>query len=140
MTRQKGRAPQGERVAVPQPGRRFKRVNVIAGWSSNDKKILAPITYCWNTSATWFLVWLEFFLCPLLMPGTIIVMDNARFHRKKDVEQIAKYYHCKVAWLPRYSPDLNPIEKCWANLKNWLRLRSKLFTTIQLAIFSYFKT
>ena len=94
MTRQNGRALRGERVVVQQPGRKFKRVNVVAGWHSNDKKILAPTTYSWNTNATWFLIWFEFFLCPLLKPGTIIVLDNARFHNKE-----GNYGNCQILWL-----------------------------------------
>jgi len=140
MTRQNGRALRGDRVVVEQPGRRYKRVNVVAGWRSRDKKILAPIIYSWNTNAAWFLVWFEFYLCPLLKPGTIIVLDNAKFHKRKEVMKIAGFYSCVVAWLPKYSPDLNPIEKCWANLKNWLRLHSKAFARIQDAMAAYFKT
>lgn len=140
MTRQYGRAPRGKRVIVPQPGRRFKRVNVIAGRRSRDKKILAPTLYSWNTCAAWFLVWFEFYLCPLLKPGTIIVLDNARFHKRKEVTEIARFYDCVVAWLPKYSPDLNPIEKCWACLKNWLRLHSSSFPRIQNVIFAYFQS
>jgi len=139
MTRQNGRAPRGERIVVPQPGRRFKRVNVVAGWRSRDKKTLAPTIYSWNTSAAWFLVWFEFFLCPLLKSGTIIVLDNARFHKRKEIMEIARFYSCSVAWLPKYSPDLNPIEKCWANLKNWLRFHSKGFAKIHDAIFAHFQ-
>ena len=138
MTRQYGRAPRGERVVVPQPGRRFKRVNVVSGWRSRDKKFLAPTLYSWNTTAQWFLVWFEFFLCPLLKPGTIIVLDNARFHNRKQIMEIARFYSCTVSWLPKYSPDLNPIEKCWANLKTWLRLHSKAFAKIQDAILAHF--
>jgi transposase len=140
MTPRYGRAPRGERVVIPQPGRRFKRVNVIAGWHSGNKKFLAPTVYSWNTNAAWFLIWLEFFLCPLLKKGTIIVLDNARFHKAKKVMEIAKFYGCFVSWLPKYSPDLNPIEKCWASFKNWLRLYSKHFHAIQDAILSYFQS
>jgi transposase len=53
--------------------------------------------------------------------------------------RIAKFYGCVVAWLPKYSPDLNPIEKCWANLQNWLRFHSSAFATIQDAMIAYFK-
>ena len=121
MTRRSGRGTRGERIIVPQPGRRFKRTNVASGLRSHDKKILAPTIYSWNTNAAWFLVWFEFFLCPLLKPGTIIVLDNARFHKKKAIMEIARFYSCVVSWLPKYSPDLNPIEKFWAWLKKKLR-------------------
>jgi transposase len=140
MTRRYGRALRGKRVVIQQPGRRFKRVNVIAGLRSHDKKVLAPTIYSWNTNGTWFLIWFEFFLCPLLKPGTIIVLDNARFHKRKGVMEIAGFYGCVVAWLPKYSPDLNSIEKCWANLKNWLRLHSRHFRKIQDAMLAYFQS
>ena len=140
MTRQNGRALRGDRVVVRQPGRRYKRINIIAGWRSSDKKFLAPTTYSWNTNAAWFLIWFEFFLCPLLNKGTIIVLDNARFHKRKEIMEIARFYGSVVAWLPKYSPDLNSIEKCWANLKNWLRLYSKDFARIQDALLDYFQS
>jgi len=134
MARSHGRSPRGERLDTPQPGRKFKRVNVIAGWSDRAKQFLAPYVYPWNTNSAWFLVWLEFMLLPLLRPGTLIVLDNASFHRRKEIEKLAKIYRFTPVFLPKYSPDLNPIEKCWASLKNWLRLNSKIFSSIQLAI------
>ncbi|MDR1364514.1 MAG: hypothetical protein LBJ32_02670 [Oscillospiraceae bacterium] len=45
-----------------------------------------------------------------------------------------------MVWLPPYFPDKNKIEKLWANLKNWLRLNSKNYLTIQAAIKAYFKS
>ena len=43
--------------------------------------------------------------------GSVIVMDNATFHRKKELEMLAKQSSCKILFLPPYSPDLNPIEQ-----------------------------
>jgi transposase len=134
MTRTHGRAPRGERLNTPQPGRKYKRVNVIAGWNDKMKQYIAPYIFPWNTNSAWFLVWFEFMLLPLLKPDTLIVLDNASFHRRKEIEKMAKLYHFVPVFLPKYSPDFNLIEKCWANLKNWLRLHSKKFSTIQLAI------
>lgn len=134
MTRTHGRTPRGERLNVPQPGRRFNRVNIIAGWHDKTKQIIAPFIYSWSTNSAWFLVWFEFVLLPLLNPGTLIVLDNASFHKRKEIEKLANIYHFVPVFLPKYSPDLNPIEKCWANLKNWLRHHSKKYSTIQLAI------
>lgn len=138
MTRSHGRAPRGERLNVPQPGRKFKRVNIVAGWSNKKQAFVAPYVYSWNTNSAWFLVWFEYMLLPLLAPGTLIVLDNASFHRRKAIEYLAKLYGCVAIFQPKYSPDLNPIEKCWANLKRWLRFHSKTFSTIQLAIQSRF--
>jgi transposase len=134
MSRTHGRAPSGERLNVPKPGRKFKRLNVVAGYSSKTKQVIAPCTYSWNTVTAWFLVWFEYFLLPLLSAGTIIVLDNASFHNKKRIIQLARMYNCIVVFLPKYSPDLNMAEKLWANLKNWLRLNSKQFENLQLAV------
>jgi len=43
--------------------------------------------------------------------GSIIILDNATFHKKSILPDLAKKYHCEVLFLPPYSPDLNPIEK-----------------------------
>jgi len=88
MTRSHGRTPCGERLNVPKPGRRFKRTNVIAGWSNKTKQILAPYIYSWNTTSAWFMVWFEYMLLPLLLPGTLILLDNASFHNKASNRQI----------------------------------------------------
>jgi len=48
-------------------------------------------------------------------------MDNASFHPKKELKIIADRYGVALLFLPAYSPDFNPIEKFWANLKHWLR-------------------
>ena len=53
--------------------------------------------------------------------GTTIVLDNATFHRKSVLPDLAKQYVCEILFLPPYSPDLNPIEKKWAWLKRKLR-------------------
>ena len=48
-------------------------------------------------------------------------MDNARFHRMAVLREIAKKVGHTILPLPPYSPDLNPIEKVWANIKRYLR-------------------
>ncbi len=138
MSREYGRAPVGERVYIPSPGRRFKRINIVAGLLNNQ--VLCPVKYIWNMTSDWFREWFEWFLCPLLAAGSIIIMDNASYHKKSILNQIALSYNCRIIWLPPYSPDKNPIEKKWANLKNWLRLHSHKFTNIQCAISAYFKS
>jgi len=118
MNREYGRAPIGERVCLPKSGRRTKKLNVIAGLLNGQ--LLCPTVYDWSTNSAWFLEWLEWFLFPLLMVGSVIILDNASFHKKSEVYRIAASYGCRVIFLPPYSPDKNKIEKSWANLKNWL--------------------
>ena len=66
----------------------------------------------------------------------LIVMDNARFHRKNMLEKIIKETgHC-LLFLPPYSPDLNPIEKLWANMKKKLKDIAHNFNTLEEAVTS----
>ena len=138
ISRQYGRSPAGERVYLPCNGRKAKKLNIIAALLKD--KFICPTTYDWNTNSGWFLEWFEWFLLPLLTIGSVIIMDNASFHKKADVHRIAASYGCRVIFLPPYSPDKNPIEKKWANLKNWLRLNAKKYDGICEAVHGYFKT
>ena len=67
-----------------------------------------------------------------LEKSILIVMDNARFHRKNILEKIIKGTgHC-LLFLPPYSPDLNPIEKLWANMKKKLAVQLQMEDTLIL--------
>jgi len=61
--------------------------------------------------------WIKWVLIPVLKPGQIIVMDNASFHKSAKTKELIESAGCRLIFLPPYSPDLNPIEKFWANLK-----------------------
>lgn len=62
--------------------------------------------------------------------GSTVIMDNASFHRKKILNEIAEKFNIKMLFLPPYSPDFNPIEKSWGNLKRNLCDSLKSFQTI----------
>ena len=47
----------------------------------------------------------------------MIVMDNARFHKNNRIQKLLNRHGHRILWLPPYSPDLNPIEKKWAQAK-----------------------
>jgi transposase len=53
---------------------------------------------------------------------SLLIIANATHHPKDRIYDIAEEYDFSVLFLPKYSPDFNPIEKFWANIKNWLRL------------------
>jgi hypothetical protein len=132
-----GRAKRGVKLYQEIRGRRTKKDNVIAGYCNG--KILAPRVYSWNTDATWFCLWLVYYLIPLLKPNSVIVLDNASFHSRKYIPVIAEAYGHRILWLPKYSPDKNPIEHIWANMKKWLRNYSKLYGSMHSAIVAYFQ-
>jgi transposase len=75
-----------------------------------------------------FNVWLKQVLIPNLIPGQVLILDNASFHRSTESQKLVETAGCKILFLPPYSPDLNPIEKHWANMKAKVR---ELLTKVQ---------
>ena len=56
------------------------------------------------------------------------------------LQEMAEAVGCHVLMLPKYSPDLNPIEHEWANLKTFLRNHGRHYASIKIAIYHYFKS
>ena len=134
--RQYGRARIGFRVEDVKRGRKFQRTNVIGAlW---NKKHIAVQCYNHTTTANFFEDWFEFGLLGLLPEKTLIIMDNASFHRKKHLSKIAIRHGVYLLFLPPYSPDFNPIEVSWANLKSWLCDNLTRWPCLDMAIDCYF--
>jgi putative transposase len=66
-----------------------------------------------------------------------VIMDNAGFHCKQKLIAIAEKVKVKLLFLPPYSPDFNPIEKDWANMKRNLRDMAPLYGLLETAIYKY---
>jgi transposase len=66
-----------------------------------------------------------------------VIMDNARLHRKKQVQEICERAGVGLVFLPPYSPDFNLIEKEWANKKRELRDSALLHALFETAIYKY---
>ena len=54
-------------------------------------------------------------------PNSVLVMDNASFHRIERIKQMCHAAGVKLLYLPPYSPDLNPIEEFFAELKAFIK-------------------
>jgi transposase len=92
-----------------------------------------------GTSTDVFLAYVEQVLAPQLRPGDIVVMDNLAAHKSPPVLEALRKVGAHALFLPPYSPDLNPIEKTWAKLKDFIRrlptlTRSAFDTAIVAAI------
>ena len=70
-----------------------------------------------------FYAWLTQDLLPKVPQDSVIVMDNASFHKRSDMLDAIKEYGFTCEFLPPYSPDLNPIEKKWAHVKSIRRTK-----------------
>ena len=71
-----------------------------------------------------FSVFIENFLCPQLWPGAVVVMDNLPAHKLTSINSMIESVGARVICLSPYSPDFNPIEIWWSQLKSFLRMFS----------------
>jgi transposase len=119
MTRLYARCRDGRRIAEATPGGHWKTVTLIGAIRLDG--MFAPMTVEAATDANIFLAYVDQFLCPALQPGDIVVMDNLSSHKGQDIRDRIVLAGAEVFYLPHYSPDLNPIEKAWSKLKQFLR-------------------
>ena len=118
-------------------GKKFKRTNIIAGYISGST--IAELVYAHNTDKEFIEEWVEKCLIKELKKGQTVVWDNASFHKSAKVKKMIKDAGCKLIFLPPYSPDLNPIEHFWANLKRYIRKIIATCNTLWEAIVKFFK-
>ena len=133
-SREYGYAPRGEKVPGKVSGKHFARTSVVA--AQNGREIIAPFAFSGSMSGDLFESWLEQVFVPELEnpAKSVLILDNASHHRKDAIYDIADEYGFKVIFLPPYSPDLNPIEKLWANVKRRLRLNMHNYSTFWYAL------
>lgn len=81
--------------------------------------MVAPMTLYGAMDGACFLVYVKQVLVPALRSGQIVVMDNLSCHKVSGVREAIEEAGCELLYLPPYSPDFNPIEKCWSKIK-WL--------------------
>lgn len=118
-------------------GKRFQRFSIVA--AKREDEIIERHEYDGTMNSRLFEFWFMLLL-KVIIAGSVIVMDNASFHRKKILKRMAEEAGCKIIFLPAYSPDFNPIEKVWANLKKFLRnfLVKLKFETVSDAVYHFF--
>ena len=83
--------------------------------------VLAPMVIEGATDAAVFRAYVKHVLVPDLREGDIVVLDNLSSHKADEVEKMIRQAGAEVWFLPPYSPDLNPIEKMWSKIKEYLR-------------------
>ena len=111
----------GEVIKEKISGKRFERLSVVSALT--DNALLAPMYYQGTMTSEFFEEWFDKFLMKSLKEKSLIILDNARFHRMHKLQELAKQYGHIILLLPPYSPELNPIEKFWAVLKKYIRAK-----------------
>lgn len=119
MTRLYGWAPRGERLVAKVPQGKWKTATFLA--ALRNDRIEAPCVFDGPINGERFLAYVEQFLVPTLKPNDIVVLDNLSSHKGKAVRNAIKAAGGRLLFLPKYSPDLNPIEQVFAKLKGFLR-------------------
>ncbi len=137
LYREYGYAPRGHTIRATIRGRKYKRVGIVA--AKLGKEILSPLMYSGTMDSCLFEQWFENQLLPELPPNAVIVMDNASFHRKTQLMNVAQKRGFRLIFLPPYSPEFNPIENFWAWLKHYLRSYLSCFSSFDDAIFEAFQ-
>jgi transposase len=119
MTRRWGRTVGGARLHDAVPAGRWRTLTLLGAVSISGG--VATMTIEAPTDGDVFLAYLEHVLCPHLRPTHCVVMDNLAAHKVQGVRELVEATGARLLYLPPYSPDFNPIEKCWAQLKQYLR-------------------
>ena len=119
MTRLYGRAPRGERVIGSVPQNYGENVTMLAALGIGG--VGAVMTVNGATDADVFRAYVERVLAPTLRRGEIVVMDNLGAHKAAGIKEMIGRKGAELIYLPPYSPDLSPIERCWSKIKTYLR-------------------
>ena len=108
----KGRAPGRQGPAGQVEDRDFPR---------RLDRIDAPCLFDGPINGERFHAYVEQFLVPTLKPGDVVILDNLGSHKGKAVRRTIRNVGARLVFLPKYSPDLNPIEQVFAKFKTLLR-------------------
>lgn len=120
MIKEYGYQLKSKRLLSDRSGKRGTRITVIAVRDHNNN-LSAPLMFEGYTNKTVIKEYLQKVLLPIIKKNQVIIMDNAGFHKGDDIKELIESRGCKLKYLPPYSPDLNPIEKKWAQIKAWYR-------------------
>ena len=115
----RGWASRGHRLTAKVPHGRWKTMTFLA--ALRHDRIDAPWFIEGPIDGESFRTYVAQVLLPTLRPGDIVVLDNLGSHRSKAVPQLIRSVGAKLFFLPKYSPDLNPIEQVFAKLKHLVR-------------------
>jgi transposase len=119
MTRLRGRCKGGGRLHDTAPLGHWETTTMIAALRRDGST--APMVIEGATDAAVFWAYVKHVLVPVLRKGEIVVLDNLSSHKGAAIRELIEAAGAQLWLLPPYSPDLNPIEKLWSKVKEFLR-------------------
>ena len=137
FSRNYGRAPSNERIKEGRKDVRFERESILSTVRLSGE--MCPLVFSGTLNKELFAHYIKTQLGPTLADDDILLLDNSSVHRSKLVIDTLNECNIKYLFLPRYSPDYNPIEYLWAFMKSVLRnlkarTREKLNAAIAFAL------
>ena len=139
MVRLRGRAPRGVRVIGAVPLGRWETITFVAALRHN--KMVAPMVVEGAMTGEMFLAYVENCLVPTLRRNDIVVMDNCRVHLGTGIGRAIETVGATLRYLPKYSPDLNPIEMPYSKFKTFLRkVAARTIPSLNRAIRSFIRS
>lgn len=119
MTRRYARSLRGERAEGSAPVNYGDNTSVIGAIRLSG--VVTAFEIDGAVDGDVFRAFTREWLSPELKPDDIVLMDNLGAHKVPGIQQAIEAAGARLIYLPPYSPDLNPIEKCWAKVKHILR-------------------
>jgi transposase len=123
LVRLRGRAPRGVRLIGRLPLGEWETVTFVAALRHN--KMTAPMVIEGAMTGEMFLAYVEQCLVPTLKRNDIVVIDNFAAHKVPGVREAIEKAGATLRYLPKYSPDLNPIELPYSKFKGYLRMAAQ---------------
>jgi len=123
MAALRGWAPKGQRIKAHVPHGHRQTMTFLA--ALRHGRLDAPWLLDGPINGESFQCYVEKVLVPTLHQGDVVIMDNLGSHKGKAVRNAIRSAGARLLFLPKYSPDPNPIEKFFATLKHWLRKAAK---------------
>ncbi len=111
--------PRGERLVDKVPQGHWKTATFLAALRKD--RIDAPCLFDGPINGERFRAYVEQFLVPTLKPSDVVILDNLGSHKGKAVRKAIRDVGARLVFLPKCSPDLNPIEQVFAKFKHLLR-------------------
>lgn len=115
VSRDYGYSKKGQRCVDKKNWQVKKQVNAIGALLLGV--LLTVSLFTFNVNSDVFYQWVVDDLLPKLPPNSVLIMDNASFHKRADIQKAISDAGHLLKYLPAYSPDFNPIEKKWAHVK-----------------------
>jgi transposase len=113
-----GRSEINTRVRELKPFYRGAKITLVGAITQN--KALALMTLNGSLDGEAFKVFIDRFLLPQLWSGAVVVMDNLAVHQLASISSKIESVGASVIYLSPYSPDFNPIEMWWSQLKSFV--------------------